>query len=65
MRPNLLCADKRLVVRNRFHPLGAKTLKGGGVFAKIELGSDEDDGNVGRVMVDLWVPLDQALNVSS
>lgn len=63
MRPNLLCADKCLVVRNRLHPLGAKTLEGGGVFTKIELGSDEDDGHVGRVMVDLWVPLHQALNV--
>lgn len=54
---NFLGANQRLLVRHGLHALLAKTLEGFGVLTKIELGADEDDGDVGRMMVNLGVPL--------
>lgn len=54
---DLLGAGQGLLVRHRLHALGPQGVEGGGVFAEIELGADEDDGDVGRVVVDLGVPL--------
>ena len=60
MCADLLGADQGLVVRNGLHTLGPKALKGASVFSQIELGSDEDDGDVGSMVVDLGVPLERA-----
>lgn len=54
---DLLRAEQGLVVRHGLHALLAQGVQGRRVFPKVELGSDEDDGDVGRVMVDLGVPL--------
>ena len=57
MGSDLLRAHQSLVVRDGLHSLLAERLKGRGVFTEIELGSDEDDGDVRRMMVDLGIPL--------
>ena len=57
MGSDLLGAGQRLVVGNGFHPLLAEGLDGSGVFPQVELGADQDDGDVRRVMVDLGKPL--------
>ena len=36
----------------------SERLKGGCVLSKIELGSDKDNGDVGRMVIDLGVPLE-------
>lgn len=56
---DLLGADQGLVIRHGLHTLGAQTLEGGRVLAKIELGADEDNGHVGSVVVNLGVPLNR------
>jgi hypothetical protein len=45
------------LVSDRGLLLGSEFLDGGTVFAQIDLGSDQDEGNVGAVVRDLWVPL--------
>lgn len=62
---NFLGTDEGLLVRNRLHALLSQGVEGGGVVAKIELGADEDDGNVGGVVVDLGVPLEGVVSRSS
>lgn len=57
---DLLRAEQGLVVRHGLHALLAQGVHGRRVFPEVELGSDEDDGDVGRVMVDLGVPLGEA-----
>jgi hypothetical protein len=37
--------------------LGGKLFDGGTVFAQIDFGSDQDEGNVGTVVRDLRIPL--------
>ena len=54
---DLLGAEQGLVVGHRLHALLAQGVEGCGVFPKVELRSDEDDRNVGRMMIDLRVPL--------
>lgn len=54
---DLLGAEKGLVVRHGIHALLAQGFESRGVFPEIELRSDEDDGDVGRVVIDLGVPL--------
>lgn len=58
----LMCADlagcsQGLLVGNRFHLSRAEGFGGGGVIPQVELGSDQDDRDVGRVVLDFWVPL--------
>jgi hypothetical protein len=55
---DFLGASQRLFVRHGLHTLLAEGLERSGVFSKIELGSDQDDGDIGRMMVDLGVPLE-------
>lgn len=55
---DFLGASQRLFVRHGLHALLAQRLEGSGVFSKIELGSDQDDGDIRRMMVDLGVPLE-------
>lgn len=55
--PDLLGAEQRLLVRYGLHALLSQGLEGGGVLSKIELGADEDDWDIGRVVVNLGVPL--------
>lgn len=57
MCSDFLGADQGLVVRYRLHSLLSEALQSLGVFSQIQLGANEDDWNVGRVMIDLWVPL--------
>jgi hypothetical protein len=54
---DLLGASQRLLIWYRLHALLSERFEGGCVLSKIELGSDKNDGNVGRMMVDLGVPL--------
>lgn len=58
MRPDLFGANQRLVVGDRLHPLLSQRLERGGVFSEIELGADQDDGDVRRMVVDLGIPLE-------
>lgn len=57
MSSDLLRAHQGLIVGNRLHSLLPERLESRGVFTQIELGSDEDNGNVRRMMIDLGVPL--------
>lgn len=59
MRLDLLGANQSLIVGNRLHALLAEGLEGVGVLSQVQLGADEDDGNVWRMVVDLGVPLHQ------
>jgi hypothetical protein len=58
MCPNILCAHKSLVVGNRLHPLSTETLQGRRVLAEVKFGSDQDDRDIGRMVIDLGVPLE-------
>ena len=64
VRLNLLGAHERLVVRDGLHPLLAQRLERVGVLPEVELGADEDDGDVGCVVVDLGVPLIEVWAIS-
>ena len=61
---DLLGAEQGLVVGHGLHALLAQGVERVRVFAEIELRSDEDDGDVGRVVVDLGVPLQEGPDVS-
>lgn len=56
---DLLGASQRLLVRHRLHTLLSERLEGGSVFSKIKLGSDKDNGNVRRMMINLRIPLER------
>lgn len=55
---NLLGTDESLLIRHGLHALLSQGVESGAVVAEIELGADEDDGNVGSVVVDFRVPLE-------
>jgi len=57
MSLDILCALQSLVVRHGLHALLPKCLEGGRVFPEIELRTDEDDGDIRRMVVDFGVPL--------
>lgn len=57
MRLDLLGNSQGFVKRHRLHSLFAKALDGVGVFSQVELGANQDDGNIGSVVANLWVPL--------
>lgn len=62
MRDSPNCANlprhrRRLLVRDRVHPPLAQPVDRLWVLAQVELGTDEDDGDVGGVVTDLGVPL--------
>lgn len=54
---NFAGADQSLLVRHGLHALLAQRLERGSIFAQVELGADEDDGDVGGVVVNLGKPL--------
>lgn len=54
---DLLGDSNGLLVLDRCHLLLSQTFLGAFVIAKIELGSDQDNGNTGCVMLNLGVPL--------
>jgi hypothetical protein len=56
---NLLGANESLLIGNRLHSLLAQRLEGGCIFPQIKLGTDENDGNVRRMMINLGVPLNE------
>lgn len=56
-RADLLGAVDTHLERYRSHTLLAQALNGIGVLAQIELGTDQDDGDAGGVMLNLGVPL--------
>jgi hypothetical protein len=58
----LMCADllgdgQGLLVRDGLHLAGAQGFGRGAVISQVELGADQDDGDVGGVVFDLGVPL--------
>lgn len=58
----LMCADllgyaQRLLVRDGLHLPGPEGFDGGAVVAEIQLGADQDDGDVGGVVLDFGEPL--------
>lgn len=57
MRPDVLGGSEGFVVGDRFHPLLAETLDGVGVLPQIKLRADQDNRNVGSMVADLRVPL--------
>lgn len=55
---NFLGTDEGLLIGHGLHALLPQRVEGGGVVAKIELGADENNGDVGSVVVDFGVPLE-------
>lgn len=55
---NFLGTDEGLLIRHGLHALLSQGVEGGAVVAEIELRADEDNGNVGSVVVDFRVPLE-------
>lgn len=55
--PDVLGGSQCLVVGDGLHALLAEAVDGRRVLPQIELRADQDDGDIGRVMADLWVPL--------
>lgn len=58
----LVCLDvlgalQGLVIRYRLHFLLPEAIEGLRVFSQIKLSADEDDRDVGSMVVDLWEPL--------
>jgi hypothetical protein len=54
---NLLCDNQGLIVGDWLHTLLSQALEGSGILSEIELRADEDDGNRGRMVVNLGEPL--------
>lgn len=54
---DLLDVVEHVLVLDRLHVLLGQGGSGGRVVAKIDLGTDEDDGSSRRVVGDLWEPL--------
>ena len=54
---DLLGADERLLVCHGCHPLLGQAPDCIGVLAQIKLGADQNDGDVGCVVVNLGIPL--------
>ena len=61
-RLDLLGAVQSLLIRHGRHALLGQTPNRLGVLAKIELGANKDDRDVGGVVVDLGVPLPEWLS---
>ena len=57
LRLDLLCDHDGLLVLDGRHLLLPQRLLGGLIVPQIELGADEDNGNAGRVVIYLRVPL--------
>lgn len=57
VRTDLLGHGQRLLVRYGFHLSCAKAVCGRSIVSQVQLGTDEDDGNVGGMMFDLRIPL--------
>lgn len=56
---DLLGTGKGLLVGNGLHSLLSEGFECSGILAKIELGADQNDGDVGSVMIDLGIPLER------
>lgn len=54
---DLLCDCEGLLVGDWLHLLGPESVCGGLVLSEVELGTNQDDGYVWRVMFDLGIPL--------
>ena len=57
MRADLAAHLHGLLVADRFHALLAQAVERRRVLAQVELGADQDDGHVGRMVLDLGEPL--------
>lgn len=58
-----MCADllghgQGLLVRDGLHLTGSEGFSGRAIVSQIELSADKDDGDVGGMMIDLGVPLE-------
>lgn len=62
---NLLRAHEGLIVGDGLHSLLSQRVECRGILSQIELRSDQDNGDVRRMMVDLGVPLYFALSISA
>lgn len=54
---DLLGTVERLLVCNGSHSLLGEAANRVGIFAEIELGADQDDGNVGGMVINFGIPL--------
>lgn len=59
----LMCADllghgQGLLVRDGLHLTGSEGLSGRAIVSQVELSADKDDGDVGGMVIDLGVPLE-------
>lgn len=61
VRLDLLSTGEGLLVRHGLHALLAERVKSGGVLTKIELGADEDDGDIRSMVIDLGIPLESCM----
>lgn len=57
-----MCADllghgQGLLVRDGLHLAGSQGFGGRAVVSQVELGADQDDGDIGGVVFDLGIPL--------
>lgn len=57
MCPDVLGGSQCLIVGDRLHSLLTKAVDGRRILPQIKLRADQDNGDVGRMMTDLWVPL--------
>ena len=58
-----MCADflshcQRLLVRNRLHFAGSEGFGSGAVVSQVKFSADKYDRDIGRVVLNLGVPLD-------
>uniref|UniRef100_A0A6B2LSZ2 Uncharacterized protein n=1 Tax=Arcella intermedia TaxID=1963864 RepID=A0A6B2LSZ2_9EUKA len=54
---NLLNQLEPSLIRNGGLLLGGELLKGPGVLSQVHFGANQEDGSVGAVVGDFWVPL--------
>jgi hypothetical protein len=57
VRSDLLGDGQGLLVRDRLHLSLSEGFCRRGIVPQIELGTNKNDGNIGSMVLDLWVPL--------
>lgn len=65
MCPDVLRSPESFIIGDGLHSLLAQALNDVWVLPQIELGADQDDGNVGSMVTDLRVPLQRLLAIIS
>ncbi len=62
MRLDLPSAGERLIVRHWLHPLLPQRFHRSRILSQVELGANQDNGDIRGVMVDFGVPLHMLVN---